>query len=1388
MSIDAPRLVSRPRATRIDRRRLDRPWTSVALGRAARTWVTLLLVLWLQGLNVAHAQVAQMARVHLSADPLFATHTVDKATISLALSVEWPTAGAQYVGDNWPDDSYRPSNEYLGYFDTESCYSYRNTPTETVAPGKTLADYKRFVRASPAQQRRCDGTGGSSDGFSGNYLNWAASSAIDMLRLALSGGDRSIDTPSLTMLQRAMVPNGDPACLWLSWNFPQKKLTAENGKYWGAVPAVMRNAAQAANSPIIAANTLNRLYFGLTPTGNCNQTSQYTLGNTLNSDGFFYVRVEVCSRNGTTLLDVRDYGLCKQYPDGNYKPIGAIQKYSDQLRLAAFGYVMDQTSARYGGVLRAPMKYVGPKTYDIYGRDNTPTTGNPKLEWNINNGVLYDNPDQHAMGISGVINYLNRLGRTGPVWGRYKELDAISELYYQSLRYLQGLPPSPEAVSGITAEMLDGFPAYTSWPEDPYGNGRSDQANYACLRSNIVVIGDAHSHEGWWRTLPDSDQSASNVPHFRHWMNVVKAFEQGSTLGYIDGQGVARTTSNPNTANPNFPGTEAQQLAAYAYWAHTHDIRGTAWTANAGNRRRPGLRVKTYVFDVNENGTMNDAATRRYHNPLFLTAKYGGFETHAANSQQRPYNSWGNPFRRQDGTADNNVWQKPDAPGEAATYYLQSSGRAVLQAFDEIFARTSNTARSIAGSATTGHQVSATLSPITYSASFDTSNWSGDVVAETTTLNTSTQTLQTGQQLWSAAAQLQAMPNPQSQRNIWIGSGQRASMPTAWRFQWSQLSARQQTDLSQLNPSVNADAYGAARVDYLRGDRSREGNPFRIRSSLLGDIVHANVVLSGKPSTAHSGASYQAFRSSFDQRTHAVFAGANDGMLHAFHAQTGQELFAYIPSWLSPKLAALTDPNYFANHQSYVDAPMVAGEVQVATQGNAADWKTVLVGGTGGGGAGVFALDISNPSVFNASHVLWEFTRSDDADLGQVIGQPQLIKLKTSGSAVPATYRWFAAIASGVNNHIPDAPGGPFSSTGQPALFLLALDKPAQAAWVQGSNYYKISFPVDSALAASRAPGMANFAALYGPQGQVTDLYAGDLHGNLWKLSFRNLLPADWHLNKLSFFNKGTAATPKPYPMFIARDSAGQVQAITAAPTLFTGPVVSGVETYYVALGTGKYLESEDQSNTQRQSVYVLYDNGASTGDATATSEGAIAGRSRLRAATVNTTQRTISVPSFQWGRAPAGASSPIRSGFYIDLPTAGERLVSAIVSVAGSHAAFNTIVPSASQAVPGSCTQAQSTGLSYQIQITSGVGQWHNAQLGALGAPVYMQVLQHHTHTTSVTDSTGRRLQTTAWQGWSDGQSGKGGTDAITPQHKVLGRLSWRQIDGYRDLRSTAP
>lgn len=1424
----------------------------------------------------------------LSADPLFAAAAGDKPTIALALSVEFPTVGAQYR-----DSVYNVNQEFLGYYDANSCYTYNNSPNEVATSSADYSNYKRFDKLGMATARRCTGL---MDGFSGNFLNFASSSSIDMLRLALSGGDRLIDTgsslASFTILQRAVLPNGDPTCMWNSGgNFPAKVLPRDSGNYSGAVPTLMRTGANMATADIQIANVLNQIYFGTTQGGDCNNTSSYKLGQSttptaqvlgqtygpgalpvgyaaaatcangascggiglneilygrtvnggggdnnrwvayatfgavncnqtsfpggstngnaqcyvrpytgttyvapttgttgLNSDGFFYARVQVCNVDALkTLLDTRDYSFCTQQPNGFYKPTGSIQKYSDQLRLAAFGYLMDQTNSnnggRYGGVLRAPMKYVGARTFDINGADNTPNSGNANAEWDGNTGVFKANPDgdnTQVTPISGVINYLNKFGRTGPVPGRYKIYDPMGELYGEALRYLQGLGPTAEAVSGLTNPMYDGFPVFTTWT-DPYGNGRLSSQNYSCLKTNIVVVGDANTWDSN-RLFTRTADTTNNLPNFSNWNSTVNAFEAGTNTSYVDGQGVSRTTSNPNTANTSgvTSVTGNSVVASQAYWAHTQDIRSTGWTSQP-LLQRPGMRIKSFFFDVNENSSSNNTVYRQTQNQYFRASKYGGFETDPANPQQASYNTYGDPFRKQDGTVDNNVWQDNANPGEASTFYLSSSARATLNAFDAIFSRAATSARSIAKSAVANKNITSVGSTI-YQGAFDTSDWSGDVLSIPVNL-TGTSTVTVDQTpRWSAATRLSTIPSVS--RTIVIGSTGTTASPAATAFTWGAISVGMQQNLSKVTPTSTPDTLGQDRLNYLRGDKSKEGAPFRVRNKLLGDIVNSGIVYSGTPSTSitPNSAAYTGFFNTNQSRTPAIFAGANDGMLHAFNATTGDELFGYIPSWMGPKLSALTTASYNSNHQAYVDATPAVGEAQVGSAGTAADWKTVLVSGTGAGGPGVFALDVTNPSAFSASNVMWEFTKQDDADMGFVVGRPQILKLRTSApAATPATYRWFAVVAGGVNNYVPfpDA-SGTFSATGNPALFLLALDKPAGTAWTStGStpNYYKLTVPVDTLLSTTNATGLLNFAALNGSAGELAQIYMGDLHGKVWKLDFTQRGASEWTFDLLSYYKTGVAPAVSAYPMYIAKTGAGTVQPISMPPIVLSGSTVGGVNTYYVGFGTGKYLEVADKTSTLQNSFYALYDNGTSNSPA---GGAVIPSRGRLQAGVVNTTTLVVTVAAFKWGRASSDTDTTQRSGWYFDYAASGERTVSPISAI-GDTLRFGSLIPAA-VAAAGSCASGGG-GNVYDINADTGVGTFKASTVGLFGESLIFNIASADTFTTS--NSTGRRTKTSRTLALDVGSAGVGTGGTLKEVQTVAGRLSWRQINNYQDLKN---
>ena len=1444
---------------------------------------------------------ASFATVSLAPEPLYAKGTRDKPTLTLALSVEFPTVGAQYVDSPGAstDASYTQTTTYLGYFDVDSCYTYVDTPTAVT--GYSTTDLKRFDRYGAATNHGCGG-----NGFSGNFMNWATSSAIDVLRLGLTGGDRIVDAVDLTVLQRAVLPNGD---FYNDSNFPAKQLIASLAN--DAVPSTLRYTH---TGDIWVSNCLNRVHFGTQSTGTCNApgnnsnlgsssagtsgitpfngtligfsstscaaenaTCTFTgtkgvaygagiawnigvftgstpctngvftdpisgtakncyvattwtppsstttlLGATaLTSDQFFYTRVRVCESTAGVTTDTRKYineDYCLKYASGYFKPVGNLQKYSDRLRVSAFGYLMDNDLARYGGVLRAPMKYVGPKTYDVNG--SLVSGINSKIEWNDTTGVFVANPEGASEGKSGVINYLNQFGRTGATPGTYKTYDPVGELYYEALRYVQGLSPTANSTSGITTAMKDGFPVYdagtsgiTSTWTDPHA-GSSSTKDYSCLRNNIVVVGDVNTHAdksvpgNTLTTSSDFTRTASisnNEPNFRDWTNVVGGFEKKSSVSYVDGSGATRNTNatNTNIANPksSYPNLQdavpdggsnnnSYLMAGVAYWANTHDIRGANWTAQPA-KQRPGMRVTTYVMDVNEYGNQNNLATRR-NNQFYLAAKYGGFKDNSGGK--------GNPFLNAAGTTDNSGWETSTGSNLASKYFLSSSAADVLTSLRNIFENIAQEGNSIAGGAISTQRLTSVGGYI-YQAQFDAADWSGDLISYPVSVSsTNVVTIADGTSVpaqWAAGAKLNAKiaADPTaSTRKIFAGKETPSTTSYAAEFKTlSDLETSLQTALNKATPAGAADGNAQLRINYLRGDRSLEGTTFRKRGNVLGDIINSGVAFSGAPSTRIFGSGYSTFLTANQSRKNILFVGANDGMLHAFNSADGEEVFAYIPSWLVAKLPALTNATYnTGNHQSFMDGSPVVAEAKVGginEADSAAVWKTILVSGTGGGGQGVFGLDVTDPDAFDASKVLWEFTDKDDADMGNVVGRPQILKFRISGSGNTAAYKWFAVVASGVNNYAGSATDTNVSASGRPALFLLDIGKATGTAWTLGTNYFKISFPVDATTAATNAPGLINFKVVGGPMDEVALIYAGDLHGNLWKLKFDKGTGfdfADWNsatynpnlaLNKLSPF-QSTGGIPAAIPFFTAKDgvtSTAKIQPITMEPALVRGPG-GGV---IVSFGTGKYLESTDNvvnASTQVQTVYALLDNNSSSADSS-NPAAIIKDKGRLQSGTINSSTGVVSVPAFVWGRAASTADTTQRSGWYVNYANAGERQISGF-GIFGNNVIFGSVIP------PDAAIDACGSGNGYQyaVNIATGVGLREVSQVGLLGEPFVLEVGGSNV---TQRDSTGRRVKTTTGQIILQGSTGLKAISTQPTDQSIVGRLSWRQINNYQDLKN---
>lgn len=208
-------------------------------------------------------------------------------------------------------------------------------------------------------------------------------------------------------------------------------------------------------------------------------------------------------------------------------------------------------------------------------------------------------------------------------------------------------------------------------------------------------------------------------------------------------------------------------------------------------------------------------------------------------------------------------------------------------------------------------------------------------------------------------------------------------------------------------------------------------------------------------------------------------------------------------------------------------------------------------------------------------------------------------------------------------------------------------------------------------------------------------------------------------------------------------------------------------------------MESTDNvvnSSTQIQSVYALYDNNGISADASSPSS-VISGKGRLQAGTINATTGAISISAFTWGRATSNSDSTQRSGWYFDYASGGERQISGF-GVFGNKVIFGSVIPP--DAVTDAC--GSGTGYQYTVNIATGTGAREISLVGLLGEPFILEIGAMNV---SNSDSTGRRIKTTTGQIILQGSTGLRAVSAQPTDQTIVGRLSWRQINNYQDLKN---
>ena len=1123
----------------------------------------------------AHAQLADQPINAAGSQP---------ANVLLSLSVEWPTGNVQAYNDetsgtgcpgrdggrsacyfdpveraarinaaNATNPAFTPlfSFPYQGYFDPWTCYDYNAAGNYFEPAGRTqgYTAARRYDNQPPGARARCNGQ------WSGNFLNWATMQTIDMFRWAMTGGDRRIDTADMTVLQKARHDGTGG-----TGQFPIKQI----GRAFSNVPITRPEWVTPYN--------WNELYLRIQ---GLNTGLRVSTHSDMRNPQSFDVSVQVCVPGA--LMDT--VTTCTQYGDDSFKPTGLIQENADVVRFSAFGYLLDNSNFRDGGVMRARMKFVGPRMPVLSAAGFAP---NPNAEWRESDGTFVLNPDpadaaatSGAIGAtitqSGVIQYLNRFGRLNG----YKGIDPVSELFYEGLRYYKNIGRTPEYANfslgdgGSPVRKADGFPVITDWDDPLEPPPGFEAATEWCPKNFMIGISDANTHKD--KRLPGNtatDQELAAQPsnpdttiNVTTLLNEIIATEQaneGVTLR--NAWGGVLTPGSVNCCQGS------AYLAALAYHANTTDIRPEAGGIHTLGKQT----VKTFFVDVREAGSWGTGQPRtaeRRRNQLWLAAKYGGFKDQNNDGKL----SVADAIADLNGDGITNVRDVWDANGDwlPDTYFEADSPEALVNGLRSAFAaiRAEIATNAAVGVSGTKSQLQADTG--LYQSSFDPIFWSGDVLAsQFDGFDEATGNVQVTP-VWSAAERL-AQQNWDSGRVIATSS--RASANASWGggrpFRWLQLTDWQREMLNE----------DEAMLQYLRGRQDDARFRTRLRSdngglntvpAVLGDIVDSSPRYVGAPAARLSdlfNPGYAAFAEAKKNRQPVIFVGANDGMLHAFDARTdhpdgGRELWAYVPSFLfggvtDPAvdgLRALSERHYV--HRYFVNATPTVAEVDFArTNGSqsSGDWRTILVGGLGKGGRGFYALDITDAAAITsesalANKVLWEFSHPT---MGFSYGKPQVVKTKRWG--------WVVLLTSGMDNNAANG------STGGGKGYLYVVN-PTDGALLQP--------PIPTLHGSNDDPaGLAEVTA-YAPNGAdatVTEVYGGDLLGNVWRFDFDNA--------------QSDVGSPKLFAQLIGPDGP---QPITTGPIVRVAPVS---RKRYVFVGTGKMLEPSDPFSDDVQSFYALRD------------------------------------------------------------------------------------------------------------------------------------------------------------------------------------------------------
>ncbi|GAB4433183.1 MAG: PilC/PilY family type IV pilus protein [bacterium] len=373
----------------------------------------------------------------------------------------------------------------------------------------------------------------------------------------------------------------------------------------------------------------------------------------------------------------------------------------------------------------------------------------------------------------------------------------------------------------------------------------------------------------------------------------------------------------------------------------------------------------------------------------------------------------------------------------------------------------------------------------------------------------------------------------------------------------------------------------------------------------LSDIVYSTPTIVSAPSEnydlIYGDKSYFNFYNKYKNRMAVVYAGSNDGILHAFYSGTyhqgddpstteiesgwfedtqnlgfGKELWGFIPKSFLPHLYWQTQDDY--RHVFGVDLKPKIVDLKIFTPDSKHidGWGTVLIGGMRLGGGAIkkfdsasetiypsyFAIDITDPM---DPKLLWEFSHPQ---LGMTLSYPAVVKKGDS---------WYAIFGSGPFGRDPNT-GDPTSykdSAGyycispQTAKIFIVDIKNGGNIWTQNSNYWILDTNLTNAFMGS--PVTLDYDLDFSTDviyvGSATGTTFTSQGGVMYRIITDSTNPSSWKITKMFT----SASNSKP---------------LLSAPAV----TIRSDGSIWIYESSGRFLHKDDAISTNQEKLYGFKD------------------------------------------------------------------------------------------------------------------------------------------------------------------------------------------------------